>query len=113
MKSFLLLLLLLTVRDNATAAENLPAQTIVIFNSAVPDSEPLARFYAEKRGIRDDHVVALDCPTEEEISREQYDATVAEPMRRIFDERQWWRVHEAPDGSKRVETLGIHFVALI
>jgi uncharacterized protein (TIGR03790 family) len=98
---------------DADAAENLPAETIVVFNAAVPDSEALAKFYAEKRGIADDHLVALDCPPEEEISREQYDATVAEPLRRVFEERQWWQVHEMPDGGKRVQALGIHFVALI
>src|SRR6266487_5924200 len=95
------------------ATDNLPAQTIVIFNTAFPDSEALAKFYAEKRGIADDHLVGLDCPSEEEISREQYDSAVAEPLRKIFEERQWWYVHETPDGGKRVEALRIHFVALI
>ena len=113
MKSLMLTLMLVIVRGSAYAAENLPAQTIVIFNTAVPDSAALAKFYAEKRAIADDHVVGLDCPPEEEISREQYDTTVAEPLRKIFEERQWWRVHEAPDGDRRVQTLGIHFVALI
>ena len=72
----------------AAAAENLPAQTIVVFNSAVPDSEALAKFYAEKRGIAADHLVGLDCPSEEEISREQYDTTIAEPLRKMFEDRQ-------------------------
>jgi hypothetical protein len=93
---------------DAAAAENLPAQTIVVFNTAVPDSEALAKFYAGKRGIADDHVVGLDCPSEEEISREQYDASIAEPLRKIFEERQWWHIHQAADGEKRVQTLGIH-----
>jgi len=70
---------------DAHAAENLPAQTIVVFNTAVPDSEALAKFYAEKRGIANDHLVGLDCPPQEEISREEYDATIAEPLRRIFE----------------------------
>src|SRR2546423_2533660 len=100
-------------RGSASAAENLPAQTILFLTTAVPDSAALAKFYAEKRAIADDHVVGLDCPPEEEISREQYDTTVAEPLRKIFEERQWWRVHKAPDGDRRVQTLGIHFVALI
>jgi uncharacterized protein (TIGR03790 family) len=95
------------------AAENLPAQTIVVFNAAVPDAESLAKFYAEKRGIADDHLIGLECPTDEEISREQYDTTIVEPLRKIFDEHGWWRVHEAPDGTKRVQTLAIHFLALI
>ncbi len=101
------------LRIDAHAAENLPAQTIVVFNTAVPDSEALAKFYADKRAIADDHLVGLDCPSGEEISREQYDTTVAEPLRKTFEERQWWHVHETPDGDKRVQTLGIHFVALI
>src|SRR5213080_3019714 len=99
--------------NDRAAAENLPAQTIVVFNIAVPDSGALAKFYGAKRGIADDHLVGLDCPPQEEISREEYDATIAEPLRKIFEERQWWHVHEAPDGEKRVQTLGIHFVALI
>ena len=45
--------------------------------------------------------------------REEYDATIAEPLRKIFKQRQWWHVHEMADGEKRVQTLAIHFVALI
>jgi uncharacterized protein (TIGR03790 family) len=115
MKSLMLLimLLLVIVCGSAYAAENLPAQTLVVFNNIVPDSEALAKFYAEKRGIAGDHLVGLDCPPQEEISREEYDATIAEPLRKIFEERQWWHVHTTPDGEKRVQTLAIHFVALI
>ena len=109
----LVLVFVFLLELDAHAAENLPAQTIVVFNTAVPDSEALAKFYAEKRGIANDHLVGLDCPPQEEIAREEYDATIAEPLRKIFEERQWWHVHEAPDGEKRVQTLGIHFVALI
>lgn len=76
-------------REKTSAADNLPAQTFVVFNAAVPDAESLAKFYAEKHGIADDHLVERDCPTEEEISREQYDATIADPLRKIFDKRQW------------------------
>jgi uncharacterized protein (TIGR03790 family) len=109
----LLLVFAFRLGIEAQTAENLPAQTIVVFNTAVPDSEALAEFYAEKRGIVNDHLVALDCPPQEEISREEYDATIAEPLQKIFEERQWWHVHEAPDGEKRVQTVRIHFVALI
>src|SRR5689334_23600637 len=92
-RTFIFMFVLL-FRSQAFAAENLPAQTIVVFNTAAPDAESLAKFYAEKRGIAADHVVALDCPSEEEISREQYDVTIAAPLRKIFHERRWWQVHE-------------------
>ena len=117
MPVFILILLFLFMlvgsQDGASAADDLPAQTIVVFNAAVPDAKSLAKFYAEERGIADDHLVELDCPREEEISREQYDATIADPLRKIFDQRQWWHVHEAADGARRVQTLAIHFIALI
>jgi len=57
--------------DKTSAADNLPAQTIVVFNAAIPDAESLAKFYAEKRGIAADHLVELDCPAEEEIAHDQ------------------------------------------
>jgi uncharacterized protein (TIGR03790 family) len=109
----ILLLMLLGSQEGTSAADNLPAQTIVVFNAAAPDAESLAKFYAKKRAIPDDHLVELNCPTDEEISREQYDATIADPLRKIFDERQWWHVRAVSDGAKRVETLAIHFIALI
>jgi hypothetical protein len=31
-------------REKTSAADNLPAQTIVVFNAAVPDAESLANF---------------------------------------------------------------------
>jgi hypothetical protein len=51
-------------REKTSAADNLPAQTIVVFNAAVPDAESLANF--TRKNAADDHLVELDCPTEEE-----------------------------------------------
>jgi uncharacterized protein (TIGR03790 family) len=112
MRQLVLLLVSVLVLD-ARAEEPLPPQTIVVFNSALPESAGLARFYAEKRGIARDHLVGLDCPRQEEISREQYDAAIAEPLRKIFDERGWWKTRSTAAGDRRIETLSIHFVALI
>ena len=46
METFVLIVLLLLVGsyDKTSAADNLPAQTIVVFNAAVPDAESLANF---------------------------------------------------------------------
>lgn len=64
METFVLIVLLLLVGsyDKTSAADNLPAQTIVVFNAAVPDAESLANFTRKN----DDHLVELDCSTEEE-----------------------------------------------
>ena len=93
--------------------DSLPQQTIVVFNGALPDSVALAQFYAQKRGIVPDHLVRVDCSAEEEITREEYDRTIAEPLRKIFQERSWWRIHETADGTRRVQASAIHFVAVI
>jgi uncharacterized protein (TIGR03790 family) len=113
LRLMLVLMLLLMIESRTRAEEPLPPQTIVVFNSVQPESVALAKFYAEKRGIPRDHLVGLDCSAEEEITRDEYDATIAGPLRDVFDERGWWKVHENADGEKRVENMTIHFVALI
>jgi len=109
-RPFLLLLLLL----NAPAAEQPLAQsTVVLYNKAIPDSVELAKFYAEQRGIAADHVAGLNCSTEEEISREEYDTTIADPLREMFKQRHWWMLNEPPKQPPVVTASTIHFVAVI
>ena len=98
----------------AEAAEQpLAAATIVLYNKAAPDSVQLAKFYAQQRGIARDHLVGLTCSTEEEISREEYDTTIADPLREIFKTRHWWTLHETPDQEESATASSIHFVAVI
>jgi uncharacterized protein (TIGR03790 family) len=87
--------------------------TIVVYNKAVPDSVALAKFYAQQRAIPRDHVVGLDCSTKEEISREDYDSTIAEPLRALFKERGWWTFRDTQGKGTVVANSSIHFVALI
>ena len=92
---------------------DLASATIVVFNRVAPDSAKLARFYAEQRNIPNDHLVGLDCSLEEEISRQEYDATIAEPLRKIFSERKWWTLRSNAEDHPVASTNSIHFVALI
>jgi uncharacterized protein (TIGR03790 family) len=95
------------------AEQPLAASTIVIYNKAVPDSVSLAKFYAQQRSIARDHVIGLTCSTEEEISRDDYDTTIAEPLREIFKSRNWWTMHESAEGKSSVANSSIHYVALM
>jgi len=95
------------------AEQSLTAQTVVIYNKAAPDSADLARFYAQQRGIASDHIIALDCSVEEEITREEYDANIAAPVREAFESRGWWKLRETPEGKTTVLTTSIRFVAVI
>ena len=87
--------------------------TIVVFNKTAPDSAGLAKFYAQQRSIPQDQIVGLSCSTAEEISRDEYDADIAEPLRKIFKDRGWWTLRDAPDNKQVVASRKIYFVALI
>jgi len=87
--------------------------TIVVYNRDLSESTQLAKFYAEKRGIARNHLIALACSLEEEISREEYDRTIADPLRTIFEQQHWWTTHVQDDGTSIVQTNSIRFVAVI
>ncbi|CAN5584226.1 hypothetical protein BH18VER1_BH18VER1_03270 [soil metagenome] len=97
----------------ARAKEPPSAATIVVFNSAIPESVELAKFYAEKRAIPRKNVVGLDCSRGEEITRDDYDRTIRDPLRAIFQQRNWWTTKESADALSTVTASKIRFVALI
>jgi len=103
----------LAAAEAAAAEQPLAASTIVVYNKAATDSPELARFYAQKRGIALDHVVGLTCSTDEEITREEYDANIAGPLREIFKARKWWTVRETSEDQTVLSTTSIRFVAVI
>ena len=116
MRRLLFALLVFSLGNTARAvpsADDLARATVVIYNRAAPDSAGLARFYAQARHIPDDHVVGLECSNEEEISRKEYDETIAEPLRKIFAQRQWWTLRTDADNRPVVSAQRINFVALI
>lgn len=89
---------------------------VVVYNAADPLSRDLATFYAGKRGIDKERVVPLTCPTTEEISREEYDNTVAGPLRAAFDSHGWWqRTPDKPgaEPSSTVTANRIRFLVLM
>ena len=111
--SFLVLMFLFVIAiDDAQADEALAASTIVVYNKGVPESVALGKFYAQQRGIAREHLVGLDCSSNEVITRSDYDDTIADPLRKIFEKRGWWTTHEL-DGKTSVVESSIRFVAVI
>jgi uncharacterized protein (TIGR03790 family) len=97
----------------ALAEKPLAPLTVVVFNKDVPESAELAKFYAQKRGIARDHLVGLSVSKTEEISRDEYDTMIRDPLRAIFKERNWWRLNEPRGGQITVTSNQIRFVAMI
>ena len=87
--------------------------TLVLFNSNDPISADLAKYYSGKRNIPADHVVGIDCSANEEITRDEYEKTIADPLRKILSDRGWWRTRVNAAGGTEVEENEIRFVALI
>lgn len=95
------------------AEKPLAPATIVVFNQDVPESVELAKFYAQKRGIARDHLVGLSISRTEEISRDEYDTMIRNPLRAAFKERKWWTLNEPRDGKITIASNSIRFVAVM
>lgn len=87
--------------------------TLVVYNEKDDDSRSLAKFYAEQRNIAKGHLLGLNCSVAEEISREEYERTIAEPMRRAFTANFWWKLRDKESPLGPVESNKIRFIALI
>src|SRR5438132_14239053 len=96
-RSSLVLGIVLILVIDLRAEQPLAASTIVVYNKAAIDSPELARFYAQQRGIASDHIVGLTCSTDEEITREEYDANIAGPLHHAFKNRKWLKVRDTFD----------------
>lgn len=112
-KLLALVFLLLGICTGLRAEQSLADAAIVVFNRDIPESVQLATFYAEKRGIARDHLVGLSCPKDEEISREDYNRTIAGPLRDAFKKRRWWMLSESAGSAPTVLGSSVRFVALM
>ena len=112
---FLAIIIFLGCVSTLSAKEaTLASQTLVVYNSNDPESVELAKYYAARRRIPDDQVLGLKCTTEsEEISRDEYDATIANPLLEAFGENNWWVLSDNRLSPSAVIKNKIRYVALI
>jgi uncharacterized protein (TIGR03790 family) len=75
--------------SSSSWTNDLAAHLLVVYNSADPDSKTLADYYAAKRNIPPERVLAIVCPTTEEISRKQYDETIRGPIVTYLSVKDW------------------------
>ncbi len=81
--AFLVLVALLAVPAGAfgLSAHDL----ILVYNRNLPDSQAVAAYYAQKRQVPLDHLVAVDVSTTEDMSREDYDNKLVPPVRAMVE----------------------------
>ena len=80
------LLALFVLAAPARALE--PKDVWLIVNKNVPESRQVADHYIAKRGVPKGNVVELDLPKVEDISRPDYDAKLAGPLRDALKEKK-------------------------
>ncbi|MEM9445888.1 MAG: TIGR03790 family protein [Verrucomicrobiota bacterium] len=61
---------------------------LVIYNHNAPDSKELAEYYAQKRNIPNDRILAVNAPITEQITREQYDKFIRKPLEAYLLEKR-------------------------
>jgi uncharacterized protein (TIGR03790 family) len=66
-------------------------EVLVVFNKADPDSARLAEAYQNARAIPADQILGLNMPLKADITREEYETSIAKPLRAAFDEKGWWK----------------------
>jgi uncharacterized protein (TIGR03790 family) len=50
---------------------------------------------------------------DEEISREDYTATIERPLRQVFERKGWWTLRDGPGGRREVTASRVRFAALM
>lgn len=77
----------------APLASAVPAtrSVAVLYNSAIPESRQLAELYRDSRDIPPENLIGLKMPVTADISRRDYDETIAKPLRAEFERRGWWQ----------------------
>ncbi|MDB6132980.1 MAG: hypothetical protein JWM59_1223 [Verrucomicrobiales bacterium] len=79
--------------------------TVVVYNGKNAESKELALYYAKKRGIEEDHLIALQTSAEETITRAEFKSTIEDPLRAALVERRFWRVGQvAGQGTIAMQT---------
>ncbi len=85
-----LLAFVLPAVSGLRAAEDDPAQRVIILaNSAADDSVALARYYAQRRGVPAENIIAFPLSKEEIISRTEYQTTLGQPLQDELVKRHW------------------------
>ncbi len=113
MRAFAKLLFLLGIFSPVAGAAPDPESVAILYNRSVPESRKLAELYQETRGIPADNLIALEMPRTQDISRAEYEKTIARPLREEFDRRSWWRRGKDASGMTLPVNNRIHVMVIM
>ena len=67
-------------------------EVVVIYNSRVPASQPLAEYYAGQRQVPKDQIFGFELTTGEEISRAEFQDALQKPLAKKLAAAKLWRI---------------------
>lgn len=67
-------------------------EVVVIYNSALPESEALANYYARKRAVPSTQIIGFKLTTAETISRADFRDDLQHPLAKKLERLKLWRV---------------------
>ncbi len=83
----LFIIIFILMLSAPAAAALAPNQVAVVTNKMVPESLKLAKFYMAKRKIPPENLITIETTAKEQISREDYNQEIAQPVRTYLDKR--------------------------
>ncbi|MGC4015156.1 MAG: TIGR03790 family protein [Luteolibacter sp.] len=107
------ILIFLLAAGLALAATPDPASVAIVYNKAIPESAKLAETYRAARNIPAENLIGLDLPKEDDISREEYNTRLRDPLRGEFTRRAWWRLGKNQEQLTLPVENKIRFIALM
>jgi uncharacterized protein (TIGR03790 family) len=93
--------------DPLAPVEDLAAHLLVVYNTKDPDSGDLAHYYAARRNIPGERILAITCPVTEEITRKQFDETIRSPIVDYLVEKNWM------ERDTKFARVGNHYMNLL
>jgi uncharacterized protein (TIGR03790 family) len=69
-------------------AELQPNQVVILANAKSPESLAVAAHYAAQRGVPASHIVRLDLPFRDSLTRQEYEEIVVAPLRRALEAKE-------------------------
>jgi len=79
----------LVPRARAQSQIELSNHLLVVYNEILPQSQSLAEYYAQRRGIPKERLLGIRCPVDEEITRADYRSQIEDPIRAYLIKKKW------------------------
>lgn len=86
--SFSCLIFQITLLPSLVEAELQPSHVVILANAKTPESLEVAAHYARRRGVPSAHVIQLDLPFRDKLTRREYEDLIVTPLRRTLDRRK-------------------------